>query len=353
MPHAQALDGIGGREISTGGAVMDASSGSLFDLATSAEYSNHFGRAAKDRYTSGSLLERVHLGAKWCCAVALGLLVCGCGKSDSPPASSGGSPAASSETPAKSAAGVIAGRVTFPDGKPIDTPGTSPNISIYGVSTAGEKVSYNPAVKADGSYSQKVVPGSYRFGVLCSIDVPMGNDVLKLPLEPVGNAWNKDQDSADGITQNFVWKTTGVTPYGRENGSDPYNHTHWYGLSIGALLEGYRADVRKPVTPPPDGTKFAFTLKPTSKAIDGKELQPIKVERTYDSKAFHNYDINDVPIASYELSGEWIAPGGAAKPMILQGKTDYPNYKPTIAIVPEKDPTSLKAWTPTIKFVAE
>ena len=252
--------------------------------------------------------------------LALAGLLClaaisGCGKSES--ASAGDS------APLKPAGGVISGKVTYADGKPIDAPGADISINIYGVSTAGEKVSYSPAVKADGTYRQKAVPGSYRFNNMNTVKVTFDGQNVLLPLEPIGSNWSKDQDVADGIVQDFVLKLTGRTPNG--NGSQD-NFTDWYGVSIKPMYSGYRNDLKQSTKPLPEHTKLTFNLKPTGPRIDGKPAEPVTVEREYTNYGVKPSLLNDLPCADYDMTGTITFPDGTTKPMVFEVK--YAQFQP-------------------------
>ncbi|MBL9190222.1 MAG: hypothetical protein JNK23_22260 [Opitutaceae bacterium] len=216
------------------------------------------------------------------------------------------------------------GRVTFEGGKPITGDVQDYHISIEGVSEAGEKISYSPIVK-NGAYKQRLVPGDYRFG-RARIMVKFGETVYTLELVPVGPNWNKSQDAAEGIVQDFVWKPTGLREtYGAK--PDPNNATHWHGLNLGMRFQTWRSDANKAATVLPAGTKLLFTLKPTSKSIDGRELQPITVEREWRPKdSITNHDLNDLPPANYELTGIAKLPDGTTRPILLQGQGVYPKF---------------------------
>src|SRR5688500_14307309 len=98
--------------------------------------------------------------------MSVGLLVGGCNDEDgasSSSSSSSGQSTSGANAPLKAESGHATGRVLGEDGKPI-TVAEDITISLYGVSEAGEKVSYSPGVKPDGAYKQKLVPGAYRFG---------------------------------------------------------------------------------------------------------------------------------------------------------------------------------------------
>jgi hypothetical protein len=236
----------------------------------------------------------------------------------------------------KASGNVIAGRVTMEDGQPLRGNIKDIQISIYGVSEAAERVNYSPAVKPDGTYRQKVAGGQYAFNT-GRVVVLHGDIEFAFPLEAVGNLWNKNRDAADGIVQDFVWKVTGPTPYGRSDGLNPANATHWHGMSIGLRADGWRNDINKAPRKLPNDTKLAFTLRPTSQSIDGRPVQPVTIERTHHEAARQNPDLNDLIAASYELSGTATLPDGTVTPLLLQGPGDYPNYKPVTSLPLIKD----------------
>ena len=280
------------------------------------------------------------------CAI---LPLTGCGDDDAPSGSksAGGAPA-----PVAAQANYIAGRVTMGDGKPLRGEIKDISISIGGVSEAAEKVSYSPAVKPDGSFKQKVSGGQYYFS-RSTITVLYNGGEYNFPLEPVGSLWNKNQDAADGIVQNFVWKPQGLTPYGQSSGADIGNHTHWYGMSIGLRADGYRNDISKVPTTIPDGSKLLFTLKPQGKAIDGTDPQEQTIERVHDSKSYKSINLNDLLPAPYELTGVAKLPDGTTKPLLLQGPGDYPKYNPSVKITVQKDNILGGIWNPPVTFVID
>ncbi len=224
----------------------------------------------------------------------------------------------------KAAAGRAAGKITMADGSPLSGDIRDVSITISGVSEAGERVSYSPVVK-DGTYNQKLVPGQYRFET-GRITVGFEGTPFTFALVPVGPNWNKNQEGADGIVQDFVWKPTGLAEtYGAK--PDPNNSTHWHGLNIGMSFQIYRNDLKTSSVVPPEGTKLVFTLTPTSKSIDGRELEPMTVEREWRLKdVIQNDALNDLPIATYEITGVAKEPDGSNKPILFQGPGDYPNF---------------------------
>jgi hypothetical protein len=288
----------------------------------------------------------------------LGALSCGCSPDEANVAGSstelshatGDQVAATSSKPVAAAAGYAAGRITMADGQPLRGEVKDISVSISGVSEAAERVQYAPAVKPDGTYRQKLAPGQYVFNA-STITVVYQNGEHRLPLEPVGAAWNKNRDAEEGIVQDFLWKVTGPTPYGQSEGLDTNNATHWYGMSIGLRPDGWRNDTNAAPTSIPDGTRMTFTLEATGPAIDGRELEPIVVERSFKNTGWNSLDLADIPPAPYRLSGVATLPDGSTKPLLLQGQVEYPAYAPTVQIKVEKDSILGKIAKPLLSFV--
>lgn len=234
---------------------------------------------------------------------------------------------ASTPAPAKAQPNVITGRVTMADGKVITTKGAKLSVSVSGVSAAGEKVGFNPAVKDDGTFKQKVPDGSYRvqYG---KITVPYNGESFMFDLEPQGDDYASDRDPADGIVQNFVWRVTGPRLMYKDSKLDVGNHTHWNGMNVGIRAEGYRNDIGKPPVLPPDGTKLTLTLTPAGnkKGLDGSDLKPVVYEREHSSQYIGSQDLNDFLPGDYELSGVATLPDGTKKPILFSDKDNYPKY---------------------------
>jgi len=246
---------------------------------------------------------------------------------------------------------IAAGRVTLEGGKPIEAEVEDYLISIHGVSEAGEKVRYSPAVK-NGAYRQKLVPGQYAFNA-AKIKMKFGETVFTLPLEPVGKLWNKNQDAEEGIVQHFVWKPTGqANTYGRK--PDPNNHTHWYGMSIGMTFQGWRSDINKASAKLPAGTKLVFTLTPLSRSIDGRELQPRVIELEWKPDAITPNDhLHDLPPANYEISGVAKLPDGSSRRILFQGRGNYPKFVEKVSAPLELDKLIGGYWKQLIGWATE
>jgi hypothetical protein len=237
-------------------------------------------------------------------------------------------------------AGFASGRITMPDGSPLPPAVERVSISISGVSAAGVNVSYAPMVRADGTYRQQLVPGAYRFGGVWrglsgSVTVRHQGRTFELPLEPVGTDYSTSRDAADGIVQNFVWKPTGPTPSGLQDGLDPGSHTHWFGMRIGTQVGGWLADFHptdhftrglRP-SPIPDGTQVTLRLRPLTPSIDGRALRDTTIVRDIarmgpngaPSYGQITTTFHDLPPADYELTGFATLPSGNRHALRFRG----------------------------------
>jgi hypothetical protein len=239
----------------------------------------------------------------------------GCGDSESSAPSSGNAPASAGASTGPKA-GYATGKVLHQNGKPIDAKGAKITVDLDGISTkSGEKVNYTPKVNADGSYEQKLVDGTYRFGGAWIL-VPFDGKQFRFDLEPVGDD-KSDRDSDKGIVQDYVWKVSGLKA-GQED--DPANFTHWHGSSINMQFNFYREDIKKGVPKPPAGTKCVFTVTPVGKLVDGTDGKPLTFEREFDEhlSGLKNGNLPDIPLGVYTVSGEEVHPDGSKKPLRIQ-----------------------------------
>lgn len=273
---------------------------------------------------------RIHSHCRSILACALAGIVAGCGDSD---VRADGAPAAAAgPTP-----GYATGKITMPDGKPIPVPYEEITFSINGTALHGENASFTPIVNPDGTYKQKLSAGSFKFSAysFATIKLPYEGKKYTLQIEPVGPNWKRNRESADGIVQDYVWKPTGEHPLsdGRID-----NFTNWYGGSVGVRMGTWRQDVNKVPGKVPDGATCVFTLKPTvAKTIDGQPAKTLVIERKFSEQWTNCPNLNDLPIAHYELTGEVQMPDGTKKPMLWH--VTYGKYLPAMPIRFEPDET--------------
>lgn len=275
--------------------------------------------------------------------IALIALV-GCG--ESPPSTDSGSAVVSDA--GEATPGTLSGRVTMADGSAITAPGAKFKLTISGVSGYGERVDFNPIFKPDGTFSQKLPDGIYRtpYGTLT---VKHENLLYVLPLDPVDPTG--DRESAPGIVQNFVWRLTGPAP---DTNVDLNNHTHWNGPTIGMRFSTWRDDIGKAPPAPPAGSKLVFNLKPLAPLLDGSAGKELTIERAWREGDITPLDsLNDLPPTSYEISGTLVAPDGSSKPLLLQSKGDYPNFKPVVRMILEPYETTGGYFVPAISWVTD
>lgn len=277
-------------------------------------------------------------------ALLLVALVAGCGDDGATTPSSSGS------APAGPQAGYATGKITMADGAPIPMPGAVLTVSISGVSAAAEKVGYTPVIKPDGTYRQKLADGAYTFSGphFSTVEFQYEGEKYVLQLEPVGPNWNRNQESADGIVQDYVFRPTGEQPGSDKDVNNPHN---WYGLTVKLSWTSWLQDVGKAPPTIPDGTRLVFTLKPTvAKTVDGKPAETLTLERAYDGQWKMAAALHDLPIAHYELTGEAEMPGGRKRILFA---TAYAKYAPNLTVRAMPDLTMRNAYAQHVYFHTE
>lgn len=223
-------------------------------------------------------------------------------------------------------AGVVSGRVTLEDGRPIGAPGASVTVSIEGVAAkSGERVQYAAAAGPDGSYRQKVVDGSYRVQRASVVLPHEGRTWTFHDVEPVPLV-RGDRDARSGIAQDFVWKIRGRRP---ESAGDVNNHTHWYGAPLSLNWALYREDLKKPAPAPPAGTTFTFTLTAKGPRVDGAPGETLRFERAWNPSKGIDV-LNDIPRGTYDVTGTATLPGGAKEDLLFE--VSYAKYAPILPL---------------------
>ncbi|MEO6738925.1 MAG: hypothetical protein ABIP20_01645 [Chthoniobacteraceae bacterium] len=238
-----------------------------------------------------------------------------------------------------SESGHFAGRITSADGSPITLPGVEYKITISGVTAVGEHNAFHPPVGRDGTFKLKLPQGLFHppYG---TITFPFEGKKYIADLEPV-DPFQGTRDGAPGIAQKFVWRITG--PRARALNPDVNNATHWFGITIPVNFQAYRADTQQVVKPLPGGSVIVWTLKPTSKLIDGSEAKPLTVERKWNVGALSSMDaLNDLPPANYSVSAVAKLPDGSTKPVLVEEFNER-KYKPVATLILQ--PSGDAVWT--------
>ena len=229
----------------------------------------------------------------------------------------------------KPAPGFVVGRISFPDGTRLTGDIVDQAIAVQGVSAMGERVSFAPVVGPDGTYRQRVSPGTYSVS-RAVVTLRHKGVEYRVPLEPVGNLADKSRDSDAGIVQDFVWNVTGPTSRSRSGMPNVNESGDWNGAHIRLTWQTYQQG-KGGTQAPPDGTQLRYTVRPVSPTLDGRTLEPFVLERVWrPGKPTPVEDLNDLPPADYEVTGEARFPDGTTKPILFQGPEDRPRFVPVL-----------------------
>ncbi len=212
---------------------------------------------------------------------------------------------------------------TLVSGTAMDTQGeplVGAEITIKGVSLAGENVRYTTKTDSSGNYSLRVARGVYDFLGTVTRNYGGGGQ-WTLRLHPLDNSTSMEAAGPSPIRKDFRWQLTGLRP-----GADP---TWWGAYYGGAIWVRWSSDGRD-ITEAIRATNSAryvcaFTLTPTGRRIDGSSGEALTVTRTMDGlleprdnvpieKSDH---LHDIPIGQYTLTGVLTAPDGRTVPLLF------------------------------------
>jgi len=225
--------------------------------------------------------------------------------------------------------GHFSGRITQADGSPITLPGVKYQVNMSGTAEVGQSTNFRPTVATDGTFSLKLPAGNF-YPPYGYITVPFEGKNYLCDLDPV-DPTDGARDGAPGIVQNFRWRITGPKPLARN--PDVNNATHWYGITIPVLFRSFRADTEQVIQPLPDGSKVTWTLKPTTKLLDGSEAETLTIERKWNGFPMSSMDaLNDLPPANYEISAVATLPDGSTKTVLVEEFSER-KYKPTMKLI--------------------
>lgn len=203
------------------------------------------------------------------------------------------------------------------------------------LTAVGEGSNLYPPIAPDGTFKLKLPQGLF-YPPRATMTFSFEGKNYFADLDPV-NPVQGTRNGTEGIVQNFVWRITGPKP-GALN-PDVNNATHWFGFTTPVLFMPYADDTQKSPKPLVEGTRLVWTLKPTSKLIDGTEAKTLTIERVWRDRSYREIDaLNDVPPANYEVSAVTITPDGTTKIMRLYNMDDR-LYKPTTTLTLKPTPT--------------
>jgi hypothetical protein len=205
--------------------------------------------------------------------------------------------------PVKRTPGFIVGRCVTAQNRPL----AGVRLRVFGVSDAGENISFQARTNAAGAYAVKLPPGSFHLGwALYDAPAPAGPPYA-LPLYPVDGEID-DAPSGPGIVENCVLKLSGrISPL-----MDPNRDLSYFGGSIlvsGGGIEGaglfddkyYRF---------PIGSSVELTLVPVGNLPDGSPGRTLVLRQ-----AATKLNFLDIPIGQYRVTARLLADGGEAKPL--------------------------------------
>lgn len=195
-------------------------------------------------------------------------------------------PAASVASSTKRQAGMVTGRITTSTGQSLPA-GATASVTINGTSIAGERVSYNPSVDAQGRYSQRVADGLYA--VTASVNFRYNGGTFNLTLHPNDDKpYRQTYDSKDGIVKDFTWKLSGLV-FSTYDTADPLSY---YGQYLTLIADSLKLSA---------DSSIEFTFTPRGPLADGSTGQPIK--RTVKGSETTNWGyLSDIPIGPYTVT---------------------------------------------------
>lgn len=257
------------------------------------------------------------------CACAAVFIFAGCDASAPASDTPKPTPSAATElsTPGTAQSGYATGRILGTDGAPIQIAGAQVSINIQGVSSAGERVSYNPSPKPDGTYRTRLADGVYHVPT-ARLQIVYSGEKFAYNLVALNGPMG-DTDSSDGLYCDFVWRINGPIPLYEANPEES-THTHWFGGSIGIQYLTYREDTDRGVRGPEDGSRFAFRLQPHGPIIDGSTSEELARELVLTNGWIRPSALHDIPAGKYTLTGSVTEPGG--QPTTLEFEIGYDEF---------------------------
>lgn len=231
------------------------------------------------------------------------LVAVGCRQNQNPPGANGVSPGGGKVTK-----GVVAGKVTYSEGKPLQGATLEIASKEYAASVTGTS-------KADGSYTLRIGNLQSNYNLAGWIEKEFNGVNFRFPLKPRG-AEGTEFFGEEGFNKDFVWNTSGRAWW---KTTDPEDPASFLGLSFD--VQGYDpkndAGATEPLAAAP-GSKIKVTFEPSGPMIDGSrgKLQTKEIE--VGSEGIKRYSakvgvINDIPVGNYKITAELIGADGSPK----------------------------------------
>jgi hypothetical protein len=242
------------------------------------------------------------------------LILAGCPPASQPtPVEEDESPQTSAGATLAPVAGMVTGRISHADGRPLP----DAHVLVIGVDYVTE---LDLRTNADGVYQGTIADESANYRLAAWVDAPFEGETYHFPLEPVG-----DPDThflgAEGLVKDFVWQLTGVGSWANE--LDPDDPEDRIAGSPGLYVYDPNTDpTGERALDVPIGSVVEITLRPLTALVDGSEAEPISSAITIEEEMgqFTITEVgvlSEIPIARYEVSATVTEPGGSAQMLLV------------------------------------
>lgn len=245
-------------------------------------------------------------------------------------------PAAEAEAPIAGAAGAIVEKVPATPRKPGWVVGSVTNmygkpakdvqfaVTIGGVTlTGGQRTSFTPTVKPDGTFAQRVPEGLYA--VRCDAIVDYQGRQFRIPLDAQdGEPRDEKTESSIGIVKDFRLRIQGL-----KNGGNKAKLEDHYGAAIG-LHNGFKNAHA--------GATIEVTLTPRGPLLDGTTGQPQTLKFDIDSvlgPGHRSRYYQNIALGCYTVSAVITEASGARARLNLEPELNLGNGRETIDIIME------------------
>jgi hypothetical protein len=200
----------------------------------------------------------------------------------------------------------VLGDILTLDGKPIPN-AAAYRLTVWGITSAGEKATFGLDVDANGHFEQQVPDGLYKVEAKCI--VKYGDSRV-----PVDLVWLDDkkfgvvQPSDVGIVRDFRLVMGGLRP-----GEDPKGDGSYFGGVIdvhGPIYDVTRGTLNTRFP----GSKVQFTLTPLGPLVDGSRIDPLTLDMDVAYAGSHGR-FRSVPMGAYRVTATLIGKEGGKRPL--------------------------------------